>query len=40
MTLRIVKIKVKYEEQDKRLTELFDDGLIDVEGNIIKHSDH
>ena len=34
------RLKVEYEEQNKRLAELFDEGVIDAEGNIIKHSDH
>ena len=33
------RLKVEYEEQNKRLAELFDDGVIDGEENIIKHSD-
>ena len=34
------RLKVEYEEQNKRLAELFDEGVIDAEENIIKHSDH
>ena len=34
------RLKVEYEEQNKILAELFDEGVIDGEGNIIKHSDH
>ena len=34
------RLKIIYEKQNKRLSELFDDGVIDAEGNIIKHSDH
>ena len=34
------RLKVEYEEQNKRLAELFDEGVIDAELNIIKHSDH
>ena len=33
------RLKVEYGEQSERLAELFDDGVIDGEGNIIKHSD-
>ena len=32
------RLKVEYEEQNKRLAELFDDGVIDGERNIIRHS--
>ena len=33
------RLKIKYEEQNKRFAELFDEGVIDGEGNMIKHSD-
>ena len=32
------RLKVEYEEQNKKLAELFDNGIIDASGDIVDHS--